>query len=149
MKTDLIDRPQVSGELTAEEKKAVSREIEIVVRNFLDAKTLSYQTEMKLRANSEGTVIGGDGKIQAIGYGEIDQYMRTAFAEVQNFTEFEITSLYIYVLCKEAAACTTLFKSKFLTTSGDIVDNNGCWTFVFKKFGNEWKVVQENGTHTR
>jgi len=103
---------------------------------------------MELRSNTEGTVIGGDGKIQATGYKEIDHYMRTGFSEVQKFTEFEILSLYIYVLCRDAAACTTLFKSKFLTTSGDSVVHNGCWTFVFKKFGAEWKVVQENGTHT-
>lgn len=148
MKTDLIDRPQVSGELTAEEKKAISREIEIVVRNFMDAKTLSYQTEIALRASTEGYVLGSDGKILATSYDGLDQYIKSAFAVVQKFTEFEILSLYTYVLCKDAAACTTLFKSKYLTTSGDAIVHNGCWTFVFKKFDNEWKVVQENGTHT-
>jgi hypothetical protein len=53
---------------------------------------------MELRANTEGAVMGGDGKIQASGYGEIDHFMRTAFAEVQNFTEFEILSLYPSIL---------------------------------------------------
>jgi len=33
--------------------------------------------------------------------------------------------------------------------SGDTILNNGCWAFVFKKFDNGWKVIQENGTRIR
>lgn len=148
MKTDLIDQPQVSGELTAEEKRAVSKEIETVVRNFMNAKTLSYKTEIDLRADTKGYVMGGDGKILAASYVDLDQYLKAGFAGIRKFTEFEILSMYIYVLCREAASCTTLLKSKYLTTSGESIVHNACWTLVFKKFGNEWKVVQENGTHT-
>jgi hypothetical protein len=139
---------QVSCELTAEEKKAVSKEIETVVRNFMDAKTLSYETHTGLRANTEGYVMGGEGKIRFTSYDDYEKYMKASFARIQKFTEFEILSMYIYVLARDAATCTTLFKSKFLRTSGDTIVNNGCWTMVFKKFNNEWKVVQENGTHT-
>lgn len=142
-------RPQVSCELTAVEKKAVSKEVETVVRNFLDAKTLGYQTEIGMRANTEGYVMGGDGKIKFTNYADLDQYLKKAFTGIQKYTELEILSLYPYVLCRDAAACTTLFKGKWLTASGDTVVSNGCWTAVFKKFGNEWKVVQENGTHTK
>lgn len=142
-------RPQVSCELTAVEKKAVSKEVETVVRNFLDAKTLGYQTEIGMRANTEGYVMGGDGKIKFTNYADLDQYLKKAFTGIQKFTEAEIQSLYIYVLSKDAATCTFLLKSKYLTTSGDTVVNNASWTLVFKKFDNGWKVVQENGTHTK
>lgn len=75
--------------------------------------------------------------------------MKASFAGNQKYTEMEILSLYPYVLCKDAATCTTLFKGKWLTASGDTVVSNGCWTAVFKKFDNEWKVVQENATYTK
>jgi hypothetical protein len=142
-------RPQVSCELTDEEKKAVAGEIETVVRNFLNASTLGYQSEIGLRADVEGYVMGGDGKIKFTSYDALDQYLKKAFANIQKFTEAEIVSLYIYVLAKDAAACTFLLHSKFLRTSGDTVVNNASWTMVLKKFDKAWKVVQENGTHTR
>lgn len=142
-------RPQASSELTAEEKEAVSREVENVVRNFLDAKTLDFQTHTGLRANVDGYVMGGDGKILFTSYSDYYQQMKTSFAHIQKFTETKILSLYTYVLCKDAATCTFLLKGKYLTTSGDTLANNVCWTLVFKKIGNQWKVVQENGTHTK
>jgi hypothetical protein len=149
MKTDVLSETKVSAELTAEEKKAISKEIELVVRNFMDEKTLSYETYIELRANKEGYVMSGEGEIIASSYDDFTKYMKTAFQSVQRFTEFEILSMYIYVLCRDAASCTTLFQSKYLTTSDETIVNNGCWTFVFKKFDGEWKVIQENGTHTK
>lgn len=141
-------RPQVSCELTEEEKKAISLEIETLVRNFMNAETLGYQSEIGIRANVEGYVMGGEGKIKFTSYDDLDKHLKAAFAGIQKFTEFEILSLYIYVLAKDAATCTFQEKSKFLTTSGDTVVNNACWTLVFKKFDKQWKVIQENGTHT-
>lgn len=142
-------RPQVSCKLTAEEKDAVSKEVETVVRNFLDAKSLSYETHTGLRVDQSGYIVGGEGKILYRSYAEYQSAMKEAFRRIQKFTEMRIIELHSYVLCRDAATCTALFKSKFLTTSGDTVVNNGCWTFVFKKFDNGWKVVQENGTHTK
>lgn len=142
-------QPQGSCEPTNEEKKAVSKEVEAVVRNFLNANTLGYQTEIGIRANTEGYIMGGEGKIRFTSYNELDKHLKTAFTQIEKFTEMEILSLYIYVLSKDAASVTTLLKSKYLKTSGDTVANNACWTLVFKRFENGWKVVQENGTHTK
>lgn len=142
-------RPQVSCELTTEERKAVSKEVETVVRNFLNANTLGYQTEIEMRANTEGYVMGGEGKIRFTSYDDFEKYLKAAFIGIEKFTEMEILSLYIYVLSKDAATCTFQEKSKYLRTSGDTIVNNACWTLVFKKFDNGWKVVQENGTHTK
>jgi hypothetical protein len=133
--------------LTTEEKKAVSKEVETVVRNFLNAETLSYETHTNLRANQPGYVMGGEGQIKYRSYAEYQSDLKRAFSRIQKFTEMHIVELHVYPLSKDAATCTTLFKSKFLTTAGDTLINNGCWTFVFKKYENEWKVIQENGTH--
>jgi hypothetical protein len=142
-------RSQFSIELTEEEKKAVSKEIETIVRNFMNASTLNYETHTGLRANKEGYVMGGDGIIKFTSFDDYYKNTKAGFSGIQKFTESEIIALHVYVLSPESASCTTQFKSKFLTTAGDTVVNNGCWTFVFKKFDNEWKVIQENGTHTR
>jgi hypothetical protein len=140
-------RPQ--ADLTEEEKTSISKEIETVVRNLMNASTLNYETHTGLRANKAGYVMGGDGIIKFTSYDDYNKSLKASFAGIQKFTEFEILSMYTYVLARDAATCTTLFKSKFLRTSGDTTVNNGCWTMVFKKFDKEWKVIQENGTHTK
>jgi hypothetical protein len=134
---------------TDEQKKVISSEIETIVRNFYNAGTLTWETHAALRANVQGYVMGGDGKILFTDYASYVKGTKSAFESVQRFTDFETVAIYVYVLSKDAATCTTEFKSKFLATTGDTVVNNGCWTFVFKKFGNSWKVIQENGTHLR
>ncbi len=140
---------QSGCEPTDDQKKVISKEIESVVKGFFNAETLTYETHTGLRANTEGYVMGGDGKIVFTDYPTYAESVKQSFVNVQKFTEFETVALYVYVLSKDAAACTAEFKSKYLTTTGDTLPDNGCWTFVFKKFGNDWKVVQENGTHVK
>jgi hypothetical protein len=140
---------QNTCEPTDDQKKLISTEIETIVKNFFNPKTLTYETHTGLRANKDGYVMGGEGKILFTDYSTYNESMKSSFAGIQRFTDFETVAIYVYVLSKDAATCTTEFKSKFLTTAGDTVLNNGCWTFVFKKFDNDWKVIQENGTHLR
>jgi hypothetical protein len=140
---------QKECDLTDDQKKLISNEIETIVKNFFNPNTLDYETHTGLRANKEGYLMGGEGKILFTDYATYNKSMKTSFAGIQRFTDFETVAIYVYVLAKDAATCTTEFKSKFLTTAGDTVINNGCWTFVFKKFDKEWKVIQENGTHLR
>jgi hypothetical protein len=140
---------QNTNELTNDQKKVISNEIETIVKDFFNPGTLNYETHTGLRANQEGYVMGGEGKILFTDYSTYNESMKSSFAGIQRFTDFETTAIYVYVLSRDAATCTTEYKSKFLTTAGDTVINNGCWTFVFKKFDNGWKVIQENGTHLR
>lgn len=138
-----------TSELTDDQKKMISSEIENIVKNFFNPNTLNYETHTGLRANKEGYVMGGEGKILFTDYSTYNESIKSSFAGIQRFTDFETVAIYVYVLSKDAATCTTEFKSKFLTTAGDTIINNGCWTFVFKKFDDDWKVIQENGTHLR
>ena len=82
-------------------------------------------------------------------YNSYKEGIKLAFEGLQRFTEMKATALFVYVLAIDAAVCTTEFKGKYLSTDGDTVVWNGCWTFVFKKFNGEWKVIHENGTHTQ
>jgi hypothetical protein len=134
-------------ELTEDQKRSISNEIETITRNFLNA--ISYETEVAIRADVDGYVMGGDGKIMFTDYSSFKEYVKQAFADIQKFTEMNIVALHVYVLSKEAASCTFEMKGKYLTTKGETVIHNACWTLVFKKFDNGWKVVQENGTHTK
>lgn len=136
-------------ELSAPEKASIEQEIETVVRNFMNAETITFETHTGLRANHPGYVFGGEGKIKYRTYSEYEDALKKAFGVTQRFTEMSISELYVYALSKDAATCTTEFKSKILTTSGDTLINDGCWTMVFKKFDGNWKIIQENGTHLR
>jgi hypothetical protein len=141
-------KPQVSCVPTPAEKDVIKAEIEALVKDLWNPEKTSYETNDILRNGVDDYVFGSDGQIVFTSYVEFDNAMKTNFSSVQRFIEADVPSLYVYVLSRDAAACTYMFKSRYLTTSGDTIPNNGCWTFVFKKFDSGWKVVQENGTHT-
>lgn len=138
---------KTSCKLTESEKTAIEQEINTIVRNFMNAETLSYETHTGLRANHPGYLMGGEGKIIHRSYTGYQSATKQAFSGISKFTEMNITELYVYALSNYAATCCTEFKSKILTTTGDTLINNGCWTMVFKKFDSEWKIIHENGTH--
>ena len=144
----LACQPKTTCELSETEKIAVEQEVETIVRNFLNAETLSFETHTGLRANQPGYIFGGEGKIKFRSYSEYQTYLKKAFNRLR-FIEMSVSELYVYALSKDAATCITEFQSRVLTNSGDTLINDGCWTFVFKKFDNEWKVIQENGTHLK
>ena len=135
--------------LTDEEKNHIAIEIENIVDDFLDPDNLTFETHTALRANQEGYVLAGDGKILFTSYDDYKKGMEATFKNIQKFIEVDAYNSHVYVLSKEAATCTTEFKSKYINADGDTVIHNGCWTFVFKKFENDWKVIHENGTHTQ
>lgn len=144
----LACQPKTTCELSETEKIAVEQEVETIVRNFLNAETINFETHTGLRANQPGYIFGGEGKIKFRSYSEYQTYLKKAFNRLR-FIEMSVSELYVYALSKDAATCTTEFQSRVLTNSGDTLINDACWTFVFKKFDNEWKVIQENGTHLK
>ena len=127
----------------------IKKEIETIVTDFLDPDTLNFETHTALRADVDGFVQGSDGKITFTDYNSYKEGMKLVFESLQRFVEMKPTKLFVYVLAIDAAVCTTEFNGKFLNIEGDTVIWNGCWTFVFKKFNGEWKVIHENGTHTQ
>lgn len=135
-----------AAELNEDQKKSIAKEIESIVRNFLA--DITYESEIGIRADVDGYVMGGDGTIMFTDYPSLKTYVKQAFRDIEKFVESNVPAMYVYVLSKDAASCTFELKSKYLTTGGETIIHNACWTLVFKKFDEEWKVVQENGTHT-
>jgi hypothetical protein len=134
--------------LTDQQIIEITKEIESVVNNFFDPKTLNAATHSALRANNAGYIFAGDGKVIFTDYDSYKEGVELSFENIQRFIELENTKTYVYVLAKDAVTCTTEFQGNYINTSNDTITHNGCWTFVFKKFDNEWKVIHENGTHT-
>lgn len=138
-----------SSELSENQKSQVKKEVDEAVMKFLDAKTLSFETHTGLRADKAGFLFAGDGKIEFTDYKSYREATKKIFEGVKQFTDMKILSMHTYVLAENAAVSTVEFASHFITTKGDTLPNNGCWTFVFEKFDGNWKVVQEKGTHIR
>lgn len=135
------------NELTLLDSDKISQEIETLIANLFCPEGLNYENHVALRANKTGYVFAGDGHIQFTDYESYRASVETIFKGIQRFIEVKRSKTCIYVLAKDAATCTVEFTGKFLTVKGDTIVNNGCWTFVFKKFDNGWKTIQENGTH--
>jgi hypothetical protein len=135
--------------LTDQKAHEIKKEIETIVINFLNPDTLSFETHTALRANVDGFVQGSDGKIMFTDYKSYNDALKLIFESFQRFIEMKVTKIYTYALAPDAAVCTTEFKGRILLENGDTRPHNGCWTFVFKKFNGEWKVIHENGTHTQ
>lgn len=140
-------KPTETDVLTEEEKVKITNEIESIVENFLDPNTMTYESHIGLRANVDGYVMGGDGKILYIDYESYQQGTKAVFDNFDRFIKLKATKTFVYVLGKDAASCTAEFEGAFIDLNGDTITHNGCWTFVFKQFDGIWKVVHENGTH--
>jgi hypothetical protein len=137
----------VQNELTETEKLKITDEISTIAYNFLNADSLNLESHISLRANVEGYVMGSDGKILYTDFNAYREGITQLFENIEGFTTLKCVKIYVYVLASDAASCTTEFEGKVLTNHGETFIHNGCWTFVFKKFENGWKVVHENGTH--
>ena len=138
-----------ASKLTEEQKSQITKEVEATVRNFMNAGNVNYDSYLALRAARDGYIFAGDGKIQITDYKAFPELIRKAFEGVDRFIEMEVNKIYTYVLSEDAAASTMEFKSRFITKGGDTLTDNGCWTMVFTKLDGSWKVIQENGTHTK
>jgi hypothetical protein len=134
-------------EITEDERIVISNEIETIIENLIGP-DLNYQTHIDLRADTTGYIFAGDGSIIFSDYQSYKEGVKLSFENIQRFIELKCTRNSVYVLGPAAAVSTIEFEGKYITKNGDTIGHNGCWTFVFKKFDNDWKVIQENGTHT-
>ena len=132
---------------TDPEKNRIEDEMNTIVMDFFNPNTLNLESHIALRADVDGYVMGSDGKILYPDFNSYKQGVTQTFETFERFTKLKCTKIFVYVLAPDAASCTAEFEGTILTKNGDTFIHNGCWTFVFKKFNNEWKVVQENGTH--
>ena len=97
-------------------------------------------------ANSENFVHAGDG-VLTVGYDKFAAKQRNNISNIVSVKIVETKNTQIYVLSKNAVSYSFEFEWSMIKRSGDIISSRGSWTYVFKKFGSEWKVVHSTGTH--
>lgn len=133
--------------MTEEENMGIAAEIEGIMKDFFDPNTLDYDKHTRLRANDENYLYAGDGAFVFKGYDSYKDGVKAAVEGMQGWAGLELKKSHVFVLAKDAASATVEFEGAYINLNGDTLTHNGCWTFVFKKIGDAWKVVQENGTH--
>lgn len=140
-----------NNELTEQQKTEIINEIELIMDDVYNINNNVDQSAEKLvsiKASTGDYVYATGGKIRFTDYEEYVETIKRNFENVQEFIEFERTQTIIYPLSLNSATCTYVLEGKYINISGDTIPVDGCWTSVFKKFDDEWKVVQENGAHS-
>ena len=134
-------------ELSQEENQKVKEEIHQVMLEFEQVEEDWVTQNIEIRADVEGYVEGLNGKIVATSHRTISEGIKAAAKEGNMLIDRQISDIHIYPLSIHAASCTFLFTDKILTPEKDTLTTGGNFTFVFKKFEDKWKVVQEGGTN--
>jgi ketosteroid isomerase-like protein len=94
----------------------------------------------------DGFVFAGDGELSP-GHDEYMNQLRESMEGMMTLIRFGFSNGHTYVLAPDAASHTAAFDWSIVNAAGDTVSSRGSWTYVFKRFDGEWKVVHSNGTH--
>jgi ketosteroid isomerase-like protein len=97
-------------------------------------------------ADTDEFVFAGDGSLIA-GYDGFGTQLRAASAATAAVLDLSASNEHLFVLARDVAALSLEFEGTMVTVAGDTVRSRGAWTYVFKQFGDGWKVVHSAGTH--
>ena len=112
-----------------------------------DMKALNIDKMLSFWADTEEFVAAPDGNM-VVGYSIFADRQIQKFTEISSVEKVDIDSIHIYVLAKDAASFTFRFNWGMTKKTGEKIESEGTWTYVFKLFDDEWKVVHSTGTHT-
>jgi len=145
--TFFINGCKYCNELSQEENIKVKEEIHQVMLDFEQVEEDWVTQNIEIRADVEEYVEALNGEIVATSHSTIREGIETFAKEGNLLIDRQISDIHIYPLSINAASCTFLFTDKILTPQKDTLTLGGNFTFVFKKFEDKWKVVQEGGTN--
>ena len=138
---------KLKDQLTSQEKEIISQEVEERVTEYLDAfEKLDLDRMLDFWANTDGFVFAGDGTLVA-GYNLYTNQLVNAITNAVKVNSIKKESPHIYVLAKDAASYAMQYSWSMKTKSGEVINAQGSWMYVFKKFDETWKVVHSAGTH--
>jgi ketosteroid isomerase-like protein len=139
--------PDIDQTLSENERKAVAEAVTNRVEAYVNSmKDLDIDKMLSFWADSENFVKAGDGFL-LVGYEKFAALQREKMSKVATVKYVNTMNPNIYVLAKDAASFSFEFEWSMTGTSGDIMNSKGSWTYVFKKFGDEWKVIHSTGSH--
>jgi hypothetical protein len=126
-------------------EEAVTKRVEEYVNSMLN---LDIEKMLSFWANSENFVKTGDGSI-VVGYEKFAAQQREKMSTITSVNYVNVTNSHTYVLAHDAASFSFEFEWSMTDNSDKEMKAKGSWTYVFKKFGNEWKVVHSTGSHLK
>ena len=140
-------RVAVGSEMDADTSRVVESEVRNVLDGYRKAMlTRDYESMIDFWSDSEDFVFAGDGRI----LGGIDAWKAQTTSDYENTESWEVwdwQNVHILPLSRDAASATVEFRFRWVDNQGVTWNSRGAWTYVFRKEGSDWKVVQTNGTH--
>lgn len=135
--------------ISEKEKEAVVKEVTIRVEEYVNSMmNIEIDKMLSFWANTENFVKAGDGSI-VVGYEKFADQQREKMSTITSVNYVNVTNSHVYVLAPDAASFTFEFEWSMTDNSGKEMKSNGSWTYVFKKFGDDWKVVHSTGSHLK
>ena len=135
--------------MSKKEKDAVKEKVTKRVEDYVASmKKLDIEKMLTFWANTEKFVKAGDGSI-VVGYEKIAAQQREKMSTITSVNYVNVTNTHIYVLAIDAASFSFEFEWSMTNKTGDTMNSKGSWTYVFKKFNNEWKVIHSTGSHLK
>jgi ketosteroid isomerase-like protein len=133
--------------LSSEQSQSIQLEIQRILDGYREAMlSRDYDAMIALWSDSQDFVFAGDGRI----LGGIDAWIRQTtrdYEETQSWEIWDWQNVQILVLSDGAASATLEFRYRWVDAEGVTQNSRGAWTYVFRKEGDQWKVVHTNGTH--
>ena len=133
--------------MSEKEKLVVEKAVTQRIKEYVESmKKLDIEKMLSFWADTENFVKAGDGTI-VVGYEKFAAQQREKMSKIVAINYVNTSNPNIYVLAKDAASYTFEFEWSMTSESGNVLKSKGSWTYVFKKFGDEWKVVHSTGSH--
>ena len=111
----------------------------VVMRKDLNAVKAFWSDAAEFVFAGDGSILGGS----KIWYEKLEWYHQ----DTAKWNSWEWRKLHVEPLASDAASATVEFENSRNKSTGGTVMVRGAWTYVFKKYGDKWRVIQPNGTH--
>jgi hypothetical protein len=139
---------RINNELTEQEKQHIIQEIETLMNDVYNPENAGFEKLISIKANKEGYLFASTGKIRDTEFSSYEARLKENLKALQSVIDLKTTKMFVYPLSSNSASCTFEAEAKFINPEGDTITTSGCWTYVFKKFDDGWKVIHENGAHS-
>ena len=134
-------------ELSLQDRDVIVQEIKQRLEEYRDAvMRRDLEEYLGFWSDSDEFVFAGDGRILG-GYEEWAKLTTQHNAETEKWLKWDYGDMHIVVLGQNAATCTTEIEMGKLNVDGSTQNLKVVWTYVFKRHGDVWRVIQTNGTH--
>jgi len=131
--------------ISGTERGQLQNEVLEFVDKLTDVKGKKYDHFANFFAKTDGFLVAPNGSIATT---DFDVAMDGVKSSNNILMSLNFHDPKIYVLDKNAATMTSLWDMTFINQNSDTLTYGGCWTYIFQKINNEWKIIQSIGTES-